>query len=106
MVTLALLDHVARMKLVNGLLLLGGALAIREPHWKVGAASTREPSHTDTSDMWFRIWYDAVLGSSSVASGNRYGMAPKPALLRLASGLIASPVMHQFGSPPTIEQPS
>src|SRR5207249_11993757 len=42
----------------------------------------------------------------SVASGNRYGMPPKPALVRFASGLTASPVMHQFGSPPTIEQPS
>src|SRR6516165_7733846 len=104
-VTLALLDHVARMKFVNGLLLFGGAFTMREPHWNVGVAWTREPSHTLIPETLLRIWYDAVVGSSSVASGNRNGMAPKPAFARLASGLMASPVMHQFGSPPTIEQP-
>src|SRR6188768_488344 len=106
MVTLALPDTVSRMKFVNGLLLLGGALAMRLPHWNVGVASTRVPSHTVMSLTLFRISYEIVLGSRIVASGNRYGIAPKPAVLRFAAGLIASPVMHQFGSPPTTEQPS
>src|SRR4029453_9478466 len=97
---------VSGMKLVNGLLLLGGALATRVPHWKVGAAWTRVPAHTVMFGTLLRISYEIVLGSRIVASGNRYGMPPNPALRRLASGLIASPVMHQFGSPPTTEQPS
>src|SRR3954466_13250117 len=105
-VRLALLATVSRMKLVNGLLFPGGAFAMREPHWNVGVARTRVPSQTLTPGTLFRILYEMVLGSRRVASGNRYGMLPKPAVFRFAAGLTASPVMHQFGSPPTIEQPS
>src|SRR5262245_41906396 len=97
------------MRLPDGWPQLSGAFAVatRLPHEKSGAVCARVPSQIVVLFPRFcRIRYDTVFLLMMVASGKRYGMPPKPAVLRFALGFTGSPVMHQFGSPPTMEQPS
>ena len=79
---------VSRMKLPNGPLLFGGALATRLPQANDGAACTRVPSQTSCSiRRCSGSRTRSVLGSMIVASGNRYGIAPNPAVMRFAIGI-------------------
>src|SRR5580765_888432 len=93
---------VSRMKLPNGPTLCGGELATRPPQVNDGADCTRDPSHTE-DPVRDRISYASVFLSISVASGKRYGIAPNPAVLRLAIELTCSALRQKFGPAPVTE---